>query len=117
MLNFQGANICVVIVNYLLNSAQYSKQLSNNIKTGKEMKLDSATQSFMQKRFTIKRDSDTFDVTIRAYDGAKICELVGIFMLSFLSKKYSSNNISLYRDDGLSVFRNIRGKQAEKHKK
>ena len=40
-----------------------------------------------------------------AYDGAEICELVGIFMLSLLSKKYSSNNIVLYRDDGLSVFR------------
>ena len=65
----------------------------------------------------IKRDSDTFDVTTRAYDGAEICELVGIFMLSLLSKKYSSNNIGLYHDDGLSVFRNISGQQAEKHKK
>ena len=38
-------------------------------------------------------------------------------MLSLLSKKYSSNNIGLYRDAGLSVFRNISGQQAEKHKK
>ena len=65
----------------------------------------------------IKRDSDTFDVTLGAYDGTEICELVGIFMLSLLSKKYSSNNIDLYRDDGLSVFRKISGQQAEKHKK
>ena len=43
--------------------------------------------------------------------------VVGIFMLSLLSKKYSSNNIGLYCDDGLSVFRNISGQQAEKHKK
>ena len=49
-----------------------------------------------------------------AYDSAEICELVGIFMLSLLSKKYSSNNIGLYCDDGLSVFRNISGQQAEK---
>ena len=34
-------------------SAQYSKQQSNNIKTGKEMKLDVGTQSFMQNTFTI----------------------------------------------------------------
>ena len=54
---------------------------------------------------------------MEAYDGAEICELVGIFMLSLLSKKYSSNNIGFYRDDGLSVFRNIIGQQAEKHKK
>ena len=29
---------------------------------------------------------------------------------------FSSNNIGLYRDDGLSGFRNISGRQAEKHK-
>ena len=52
-----------------------------------------------------------------AYEGAEICELVGILMLSLLSRKFSSNNIGLYRDDGLSVFRNISGRQAEKHKK
>ena len=34
-----------------------------------------------------------------------------------MSRKFSSNNIGLYRDDGLSVFRNISGRQAEKHKK
>ena len=38
-------------------------------------------------------------------------------MLSLLSKKYSSNNIGLYRDDGLSVFRKISGQQAEKKQK
>ena len=65
----------------------------------------------------IKTDSNTFDVTMGAYDGAEISELVGIFMLSLLSRMFSSNNIGLYRDDGLSVFRNISGRQAEKHKK
>ena len=52
-----------------------------------------------------------------AYDGAEICELVGIFMLSLLSKKFSFNNIGLYRDDELSVFRNISRRQVEKKKK
>ena len=50
-----------------------------------------------------------------SYDGTENFELVGIFTLSLLSKKYSSNNIGLYRDDELSVFRNISGQQAEKH--
>ena len=67
----------------------------------------------------IKRDSDseTFDVTMGAYNGTEMFELVGVFMLSLLSKRFSSNNIVLYRDEGLSVFRNISGRQAEKHKK
>ena len=42
---------------------------------------------FYSNRPWIKRDSDTFDVTMGVYDGAEISELVGIFMLSLLSKK------------------------------
>ena len=43
----------VVIATSLLKSATYSKQLSNNIKTGKEMKFDVGTQSFVQNTFII----------------------------------------------------------------
>ena len=56
-------------------------------------------------------------VTMGAYDGAEICELIGIFMLSLLGTKYGSKNIGLYRDDGLSIFRNVSGPDLEKIKK
>ena len=72
---------------------------------------------FHSNQLWIKRDSETFEVNMGAYDGAEICELVGKFMLSLLSKKYSSNNIGLYRDDGLSVFRKISGQQAQEKQK
>ena len=52
-----------------------------------------------------------------AYDGAEVCELVGIFILYQLSCKYSKNNIGCYKDDSLVVFKNIRGPQAEIIKK
>ena len=52
-----------------------------------------------------------------AYDGAEVCELVGIFILYQLSRECHKNNIGLYRDDGLAVFKNISGPQAEKIKK
>ena len=52
-----------------------------------------------------------------AYDGAEVCELVGIFILYQLSRIYNKNDIGLYRDDGLAVFRNTSGPQAEKIKK
>ena len=64
----------------------------------------------------VKRNCDTIDVTMGAYDGANVFELVGIFMLSLLSKKYNSYNVGLYRDDGLSVFKNISEQKAEKQK-
>ena len=50
----------------------------------------------------VKKEGTGFDVTMGAYDGPEICELVGIFMLSLLGTKYDSKNIGLYRDDGLS---------------
>ena len=48
-----------------------------------------------------------------AYDGAEVCELVGIFILYKLSTKYKKNNIGLYRDDGLAFFKNISGPKSE----
>ena len=52
-----------------------------------------------------------------AYDGAEVCELVGIFTFYQLSRKYNKSNIGLYGDDGLTVFKNISGPQAQKIKK
>ena len=65
----------------------------------------------------IKKQSNTFDVTIQSYDGTELCELIGIFMLSLIGNKYNPNNIGLYRDDGLAVFKNTSGPQSEKIKK
>ena len=65
----------------------------------------------------IKKQSNNFDVTMGSYDGAEVCELIGIFMLSLIGNKYNPNNIGLYRDDGLAVFKNIRVPQSEKIKK
>ena len=47
-----------------------------------------------------------FDVTMGAYDGRKVCELVGAFLLDKISVKYDKNSIGLYCNNGLSVFKN-----------
>ena len=65
----------------------------------------------------IKKDSGLFDVTMGAYDGAEICELVGTFLLHKLSLKYNKNKIGLYRNDGLAIFKNISGPKSEKIKR
>ena len=50
-----------------------------------------------------KRNTDTlFDVTMGSYDGAKTCELVGIYILSQLKETRYGMEIGLYRDDGLA---------------
>ena len=52
-----------------------------------------------------------------AFDGAEVCELIGIFMLLLLSKHINKNHIGLYRDEGLAILNNISGPKAEKLKK
>ena len=52
-----------------------------------------------------------------AYDGTKLCELTGTFMLTLLSKHINKNHIGLYRDDGLAILKNTSGPEAEKLKK
>ena len=52
-----------------------------------------------------------------SYEGGEVCELIGMFILHLISSKYKPNNIGLYRDDGLAVFKNTSGPQCEKIKK
>ena len=56
------------------------------------------------------------DVAMGSFDGAEICELVGLYILHGLCAKYGKDSIGLYRDDGLAVFKNISGPTAERMK-
>ena len=64
-----------------------------------------------------KSTAENFDVTMGSYDGAEICELVGIYILSKLSKVANQKDCGLYRDDGLILLRNSNGKRADKLRK
>ena len=58
----------------------------------------------------IKKDGNKdFDVTMGSFDGAKIYELVGLYILYILSTKYGEDLNGLYRDDGLACFENSSG--------
>ena len=67
--------------------------------------------------WTKKNHSDMFDVTMGSFDGAEVCELIGLFLLNNLSEKYGKNNVGLYRDDGLVLLRNASGPQSERTRK
>ena len=42
---------------------------------------------FNQEQTWMKKGSDLFDVSIGAYDGAEVCELIGISLLNFLGRQ------------------------------
>ena len=52
----------------------------------------------------MKKEDCSFDFIMGAYDGAEVRELIGIYMLYLIGKKYDSK-IGLYRDDGLAVLK------------
>lgn len=58
-----------------------------------------------------------FDVAMGSYDGAEVCELVGLYILHKLTSAYPSGNIGLYRDDGLAVFKNMSARSLDRMRK
>ena len=54
---------------------------------------------FNEDKPWIKKGNSQFDVTMGSLDGAEICELVGLYLLSQLSDL--GITVGLYRDDGL----------------
>ena len=45
---------------------------------------------------------------------AQVRDFIVIYMLYLKGKNYNSKNISLYRDDGQALFKNISGSASEK---
>ena len=52
-----------------------------------------------------------------SHDGAEICEVIGLFILSKLSDFLDTNDVGLYRDDGLAVIRGATPSEKERIKK
>ena len=51
------------------------------------------------------------------YNGAELCELVGTYLLNQLKVVVAKENMGLYRDDGLGIFKNMSGPEVERKKK
>ena len=64
-----------------------------------------------------KRKEGIFDVTMGSFDGAEVCQLVGVYLLNELSRLVDKAAIGLYRDDGLGVLENATGHTADKLRK
>ena len=70
------------------------------------------------KLWTKKDGSNSlFVVTMGSFDGAEICELVGLFILNHLGKRFGKENIGLYRDDGLAIIKSKSARLLDKTRK
>ena len=52
-----------------------------------------------------------FGVPVGFYDGAEVCELVGIYILNKVSNITDIDSIGLYHDNGLGIFESLSGPQ------
>lgn len=66
----------------------------------------------------VKKDNNgQFDVAEGSFDGAEVCELVGLFLLSKLEPLFTNGSVGLYRDDGLAFVNKYSGPQQDKLRK
>ena len=74
-----------------------------------------ATANYGQKK--TEACNSLFDVTMGSFDGAEICELVGLLILNHLGKRFGKENIALYRDDGLAIIKSKSARLLDKTRK
>ena len=100
------ANFDVILVEKAVIFVLFREVLRNKIeKCSADVSLDVFTERRVVPDAWIKKNSSSFDVTMGSYDGAEVCELVGLFILNDLCNEYGKDNIGLYRDDGLAIFK------------
>ena len=58
---------------------------------------------------TWTKKNGLFDVKMGSYNGAEICELVGLYLLHELNKNIKNQHLGLYRDDGLAIINSKSG--------
>ena len=61
-----------------------------------------------------KKNNLEFDVTMGSFDGAETSELVGLYLLSKVSKIIDNAHRGLYRDDGLALITNCNGRKLDR---
>ena len=77
----------------------------------------------MQSRWTLlfnnkepwlkKSGNEEFDVPMGYFDGAYVCELVGVYILHLSRTVMRKENVGLYCHDGLGLLRNSLGPKIE----
>ena len=69
------------------------------------------------KLWTKSSSESLFDVAMGSYDGAEICEMVGLYILNKISAIFSKNRVGLNRDDGLALVKGNSTRNADMARK
>ena len=83
----------------------------------KEILLNARQSLLFHEETTWTKKNGLFDITMGAYDGAQITDLVGLFILDKLKKEFPTITFKLYRDDGLGIHEHMSPREMENTKK
>ncbi len=61
--------------------------------------------------------SGAFDVSMGAFDSAEICDLVGLYLLDRLGRRFPKVDFGLYKDDGLALTLDMDGQTLDRLRK
>ena len=104
----------------LINSLDYASQFVNISEEDRNIIMHARRSLLLDKEVPWSKRNNTslFDVSMGSYDGAEVCELVGLFVLHKLDQKFNNKKyVGPYRDDGLAAFRNMGPRTADKTRK
>ena len=93
----------------LENAIEYARSIDGiTISKADEGMILQCRQSFLfsEGEPWKKKGNKNFDVPMGSYDGAEICELVGLYLLYKMIKKnpiFMKERVGIYRDDGLAL--------------
>ena len=71
----------------------------------------------LEQAWKKKESSSCFDVAMGSYDGAELCELIGIFTQSVLKDIINKEVMDLSTDDGLIVLNKVTSQKTDKIRK
>ena len=103
----------------LLNKALHFARSYINITEDEEeiIKLSKEALLFSNNNCWEKKNNPEFDVTMGSYDGAETAELIGLYLLSKISRIIPNANLGLYRDDSLALIPNANGPMLDRTRK
>ena len=99
-------------IDYAKSFTTIGENVINAIKLARKSLLFSKDGTWVKKG-----GNELFDVTMGSFDGAEVCELVGLYLLDKLSKLLGKDNVGLYRDDGLAAVKSTSGPVLDKMRK
>ena len=96
---------------------QFAEQFTTINNDDKNILRNARKSILFYKQQTWEKQTGLFDITMGAYDGAQITDLVGLMLLQKLKENIPEIDFGLYRDDGLGIYENIPLSHVEKIKK